>query len=44
MASGGVPEELLGRLSLLGWVQLVMGSHAGEGNRIRCAKPTPTTR
>ena len=24
----GVPEELPGRLCLLGWVQLVLGSHA----------------
>ena len=28
MTSGGVLEELRGRLSLLGWVQLVMGSYA----------------
>ena len=27
MAGGGVPEDLRGRLSLPGWVQLVMGSH-----------------
>ena len=28
MTGGGVPEELLGRLSLPGWVQLVLGSYA----------------
>ena len=28
MTDGGVLEELLGRLCLLGWVQLVLGSHA----------------
>ena len=28
MTGGSVPEELPGRLSLLGWVQLVLGSHA----------------
>ena len=29
MTGGGIPEELPGRLSLPGWVQLVLGSHAG---------------
>ena len=28
MTGGGVSEELPGRLSLLGWVQLVLGSRA----------------
>ena len=28
MTDGGVPEDLRGRLSLPGWVQLVLGSHA----------------
>ena len=28
MTDGGVPEESRGRLSLPGWVQLVLGSHA----------------
>ena len=27
MTDGGVPEESRGRLSLPGWVQLVLGSH-----------------
>ena len=27
MTDGGVPEDLPGRLSLPGWVQLVLGSH-----------------
>ena len=27
MTNGGVPEELRGRLSLPGWVQLVLASH-----------------
>ena len=44
MTGGGVLEELLGRLSLPGWVQLVLGSHVGGVNLILCAKPMPTTR
>ena len=28
MTGGGVPEDFRGRLSLLGWVQLVLGSYA----------------
>ena len=36
---GGVPEDLPGRFSLLGWVQLVMGSHAWGEIMFRAPNP-----
>ena len=39
MTGGSVPEELRGRLSLPGWVQLMMGSHVR--GKIAFGAPNP---
>ena len=44
MTSGGVPEELWGRLNLPGWVQVVMGFHARGEIAFDAPNPRPTTR